>query len=210
MILHPQQNLYALSLVTIAADLEEAQAIFGDSPHVVFKEEIIGKVDEDINLTGDDLLRAYATQHTSSGQPIVTVEFNDRGTRIFGELTTRIAGSQSDQIAIFLDDKELISPVVSTAITAGSAIIQGRDFTLQRVRDLGLLLESGSLPLTIDLIQERSVDAILGADSLRKSVVAGSVGLALVLMFMILYYRVPGLIAAVALVIYATLILGDV
>ena len=76
------------------------------------------------------------------------------------------------------------------------------------MRDLALLLESGTLPLPIELLRERTVDAILGADSLRKSLIAGVVGLALVLTFMVLYYRLPGLLAAVALVIYAGLVLA--
>ena len=201
-------NRFAFNIDELAADLEEAQAIFGDEPTVLFNEEILGKVDEDISLTGEDLSRAYAGTHSGSGVPIVTVEFNQRGARIFGELTSRIAGSQTDQIAIFLDDDELISPQVRTAITAGSAIIQGRDFDVARVRDLALLLESGRLPVPIELIEERNVDAILGADSLRKSVIAGLVGLGLVLIFMTLYYRVPGLVASVALLIYASVLLA--
>ena len=90
----------------------------------------------------------------------------------------------------------------------GSAYISGNDFTIQRVRDLALILESGRLPIPIELIQERDVDAILGADSLAKSIVAGAMGLALVLLFMIMYYRVPGVVAAVALMIYGALVLS--
>jgi preprotein translocase subunit SecD len=79
---------------------------------------------------------------------------------------------------------------------------------LERVRDVALLLESGRLPVPIELIQERDVDAILGADSLRKSVIAGLVGLGLVLAFMVLYYRVPGIVASVSLIIYASMVLA--
>ena len=186
--------------------VEAAEALLGDAPTVELV-EIQAKVDEDIGLTGDDLARAYPSQHAQSGVPIVTVEFKDKGARIFGELTKRIAGTD-DQVAIFLDDVELISPRVETAITGGSAIIQGRDFTIERVRDISLLLESGRLPVPIALDQERDVDAILGADSLAKSVVAGLVGLGLVFLFMTLYYRVPGLVASVALVMYAAMVLA--
>ena len=76
------------------------------------------------------------------------------------------------------------------------------------MKDLALLLESGRLPVPIELIQERDVDAILGADSLRKSVIAGGVGLLLVLLFMTLYYRIPGLVASLALLIYAGIVLS--
>ena len=192
--------------------LDIARQRVGDRPEFVFT-EIIGTIDEDIGLTGDNLARAFPGQHTQSGIPIVNLEFDSEGTRIFGELTLDIVRKQEtegirDQIAIFLDDDELISPTVQTAITAGTAIIQGRDFTVERVRDLSLQLEAGRLPVPIVLIQERDVDAILGADSLAKSVVAGLVGLSLVLIFMTLYYRLPGLVASVALIIYATLVMA--
>ena len=188
-------------------DLEVAREMVGDDSTVRFS-EIQTQVDTSINLTGDDLARAYPSQQSQSGAPIVVLEFKERGAKIFGDLTSRIAGSPTDAIAIFLDDEELISPTVSSAITSGAAIIQGRDFTVERVRDVALLLEAGRLPIPINQVEKRTVDAILGADSLRKSVIAGMVGLGLVLLFMVLYYRVPGAAAAVALVIYAALILA--
>ncbi len=192
--------------------LEAARQRVGNNPTFLFT-EIIGTSDEDIGLTGDNLARAFPGQHAQSGIPIVNLEFDSEGTRIFGELTLDIVRKQEtegirDQIAIFLDDDELISPTVQTAITAGTAIIQGQDFTVERVRDLSLQLEAGRLPVPIELIQERDVDAILGADSLARSVVAGFVGLGLVLLFMTLYYRLPGLVAAIALIIYATLVMA--
>ena len=193
--------------------LEVMKERVGDSAQIRFI-ELQGSVDEDTGLTGDDLSRAFPGQHTASGLPIVNLEFDDRGTRIFGELTQDIIVKQQDtgirdQIAIFLDGNELISPEVNAVITSGTAIIEGRqDFTIERVRNLALLLESGRLPIPIELIQERGVDAILGADSLAKSVVAGLIGLALVLVFMVLYYRLPGLVAAVALVIYVSIVLA--
>ena len=91
---------------------------------------------------------------------------------------------------------------------SSNLIISGQDFTVERVRDLALLLESGRLPIPIELIQERDVDAILGEDSLAKSVVAGFIGLGLVLVFMTLYYRLPGLIASVTLVLYSGMVLA--
>jgi preprotein translocase subunit SecD len=189
----------------------DAQSLIGPNAKIFFT-EIQGQADEDIGLTGDDLARAYPSQD-GVGAPIVNLEFNDRGTRIFGELTSAIVAKerstgQADQIAIFLDDVELIAPTVQSAITAGTAQVSGQGFTIERVRDLALLLESGRLPFSIDLIQERDVDAILGKDSLRKSVIAGFIGLSLVLLFMTLYYRLPGLIASVALVLYTGMVLA--
>jgi len=203
----PPDNVFST-----APNAAAAQTLLGDSPEIFFV-EIQGKVDEDIGLTGDDLSNAYAGQHSASGAPIVNLEFNSEGTRTFGELTEVIVAKtqrtgERDQIAIFLDDEELIAPVVETVITAGSAFIQGRDFTVQRVSDLALLLESGRLPVPIELIQERTVDAILGADSLSKSAVAGIIGVALVLLFMILYYRASGIVASLALLIYGMLLLA--
>lgn len=195
------------------SSVESLQALLGDSPTVEFT-EVLGFSDVEIcsdkecGLTGEDLERAYASQQQTTGQPIINIEFNARGTKIFGKLTQEIAGT-SDSIAIFLDGEELISPIVQTAITSGTAIIQGRDFTIDRVRDLSLLLEAGSLPVSIgDPIQERDVDAILGAESLSKSVSAGLIGLVLVLVFMTLYYRVPGVVASVALIFYAAIVLA--
>ena len=185
---------------------EDAQARFPEGSQIDVV-EVRGKVDEDIGLTGEDLARAYPGQRHGTGLPIVNVEFDSEGTRKFGELTTEIAGTP-DLLAIILDDQELIAPTVREPILGGTAFIEGQDFTFERVRDISLLLESGRLPIPITLIKEESVDAILGADSLAKSVVAGLVGLALVLLFMALYYRAAGVVAAMALVIYAVLLLA--
>ena len=203
-------NKYVISLIESLVDSEDpladAEQQFPPGGELVFK-LIKGRVDEDINLTGDDLARAYPGQHQGSGAPIVNIEFNGEGTRKFAEITTEIAGT-ADQIAIFLDDEELIAPVAEQAITGGTAFISGRDFTIERVRDIALLLESGRLPIPIELILEKDVDAILGSDSLQKSVRAGVVGLVLVFLFMLLYYRMPGLIAALALLIYALMLIA--
>ena len=187
-------------------DLATAQGLVGDAATIIFIEQP-GRIDEDFGLGGDNLSRAYASLHATSDQPIINLEFDSLGTRLFGEKTTDIAGSPTDSIAIFLDEEELIAPVVRQPITTGTAIIEG-GFTLERAQDISLLLEGGRLPFDITLIQERSVDAILGSDSLAKSVVAGVVGLALVFLFMTLYYRVPGLVASIALLIYTLLVLA--
>jgi protein-export membrane protein SecD len=207
----PDTNIFGMALLStsgrpLADTIQATRDLFGADPEVDFV-EIYGAFDEDVGLTGDDLARAYAGTHHASGLPIVNIEFNGDGARRFGELTQEIAGT-TDLLAIFLDDEELIAPGVTQAITGGAAFIQGRDFTPDRARDISQLLEAGRLPIPIELVQERDVDAILGADSLRKSVIAGLIGLALVLVFMVAYYRVPGLIAAVALIIYGVLMLA--
>ena len=202
----PNDNKFLINLAFSASTIEDVMERFTPDAKIVLG-ELIGAMDEGIGLSGEDLARAYPGQHQSSGLPIVNIEFNSEGTRKFGEITTDIAGTP-DLLAIVLDEEELIAPAVNQPITRGVAFIQGRDFTFERVSEISLLLEGGRLPIPITLIQERDIDAILGADSLAKSVVAGVVGLALVLVFMILYYRIPGIVASVALVIYGILLLS--
>ena len=206
----PDTNMFAMALITgigqpIAPSIDKTNQLFG--PDIEFElVEIIGAIDEDVGLTGDDLSRAYAGTHQTTGAPIVNIEFNAQGAKRFGELTRDLLNTD-DRLAIFLDEEELISPGVNQVITGGSAYIEGRDFTPDRVRDISQLLEAGRLPIPIELIQERDVDAILGADSLKKSVLAGAIGLLLVIIFMILYYRIPGLIAGITLILYASFLI---
>ena len=197
---------YAISLIGAVEDVAEAEAMFGGVPELRLT-ETLGKLDEDIGLTGEDLARAYAGTHQTTGLPIVNLEFKAEGSRKFGEVTTRIA--QTSEVTPFiLDGVELMAPGAQRAILTGTAFVESPNFTIERVRDIALLLESGRLPIPIELIRERTVDAILGSDSLAKSVVAGLAGLALVLLFMVLYYRLPGVVAAAALMIYGTLLLA--
>ena len=187
--------------------VEEAKNALGESPKFELLSILIGQRDEVIGLTGEDLERAYPGQHQQTNKPIINIEFNEDGTRKFAELTTDIAGT-NDRIAIFLDQDELISPVVNQPILGGAAFIDGPTFTIDRVNDLALMLESGRLPVPIKLLQERDVDAVLGADSLSKSYYAAGVGLLLVVVFMILYYRIPGLFASMALFFYCLLVIA--
>tara|TARA_B100000745_G_scaffold8813_1_gene7041 strand:- start:742 stop:2445 length:1704 start_codon:yes stop_codon:yes gene_type:complete len=187
--------------------VDEAKNALGESPKFELLSILVGQRDEVIGLTGEDLERAYPGQHQQTNKPIINIEFNEDGTRKFAELTTEIAGT-NDRIAIFLDQDELISPVVNQPILGGAAFIDGPTFTIDRVNDLALMLESGRLPVPIKLLQERDVDAVLGADSLSKSYYAAGVGLLLVVVFMILYYRIPGLFASMALFFYCLLVIA--
>ena len=103
---------------------------------------------------------------------------------------------------------EIVAPVVNQPILAGAAFIEGPTFTPERVHTIAIQLESGRLPIPIEVVQEQDVDAVLGAESLRKSLIAGIVGLCLVLLFMVMYYRMAGLVAAVALLIYTAAVLS--
>lgn len=200
-------------------DVEEAKRLIGQTAKLEFKERTCTNVDcsqfEDvpIGLTGDNLARAFPGQDPVTGSPIINIQFDSQGASTFAELTRRIAGDPNKRIAIFLDNQELIAPTVEEPILNGQGIIRGPDsgpgrFTTERVRTLSIQLESGALPVDLELIQESDVDAVLGTDSLNRSFQAGIVGLALVLFFMVAYYRVPGLVAGIALAIYAAITLA--
>jgi preprotein translocase subunit SecD len=140
-------------------------------------------------------------------RPIVTLVFNDDGAAAFFEWTDRVA-RQGDRLAIYLDNEELVAPSAQAGISGGRAIIEGGSFTTEGVRTIAIQLRSGALPVGLDLIQERTVDAALGKDSLQKSLIAGGIGLLLVLVFMISYYKIPGLVASIALISYMVILLA--
>ena len=164
-------------------------------------------VDTDLGLTGNDLDRAFTGVDNVTGQPRVHLEFNNKGRTILREVTTRIAGNELARLPIFLDGVQLTSPVVRSPILNGNPVIEG-GFTRDSANTLAIQLESGRLPVPLKLLREDTVDAILGADSLRKSLIAGLVGLGLVLVFMVVYYKMAGVVAATALLIYAVIILA--
>jgi preprotein translocase subunit SecD len=116
-------------------------------------------------------------------------------------------GVQKKQLGIFLDDQPITTPTVQQAITEGRGRITG-NFTLDEARNLVIQLNAGALPLPVSVEEERTVDATLGADSVRKSVVAGEIALVVVALFMILYYRMLGVVAAAALFVYTLLVLA--
>ena len=189
----------AKSLIQQTAELELMERTCQDAGCLSF-------VDSDIGLTGRDLDRAFRGRDPTTNLPVVNLHFNSRGASIFRDLTTRLAGDDFKRIAIFLDQQEISAPRVEAAILDGRGVISG--LTNEEARDLAIQLESGRLPVPLELIRENTVDALLGADSLRKSLIAGLIGLGLVLLFMVTYYRFAGLVAGVALLVYAVIILA--
>lgn len=162
-----------------------------------------GQVDgELLGLTGAYLRSNSYVGFDQVGNPFVGFEFQDAGGRLFEQITRRNIGQQ---IAIFLDQELLSAPVVQGVI-ADTGTITG--LGLERARELVVQLNAGALPLELTVLQEQTVDATLGEDSVRQSVLAGQIGLLLVALFMILYYRLPGVLSAVALGIYAILTLA--
>ncbi len=155
-------------------------------------------------LTGKDLKRAYVSFDPNTQLPEVGIEFNDQGKKLFGELTTRNVGKP---IAIFLDNELKSAPNVKQAITDGSAVING-DFTTETAKKLAQNLNTGALPVPISLISQQTVGASLGNESLVKSLKAGLIGFLLVAIFMIVFYRLPGILAVLALCIYTFLVLA--
>ena len=193
--------------------IDEAKDLIGQTALLEFKERTCDTVvcanytDADLGLTGDDLDRAEAAADPVGVGWVVNLQFDGRGSDIFSDLTRRIAGVETKRIAVFMDDQEIIAPVSRAWIRDGNTQISG-DFTREEARTLAIQLESGRLQVPLKLIQESSTGPILGAESLRNSLYAGLVGLGLVLVFMIAYYRMAGVVAAFALVFYAVMVLA--
>jgi len=151
-------------------------------------------------LTGADLESAAAAQGQFSGY-VVDIQFSDSGTTAFATYT---AQHVADILAIVLDKQIISAPSISEPITEGRAQITG-NFTLEEANGLAVQLRYGSLPIPLKVVESKAVGPTLGQDSLDKSLRAGIIGLALVIAFMVLYYRLPGVIASIALLIYAVL-----
>ena len=155
-------------------------------------------------LSGKQLKRTEVSQDSRTGQVQVALQFNDEGTKLFADLTRRSVGKL---VAIFLDGPPISIPRVNEPILNGSAVISG-SFSIQEAKLLAQRLNSGALPVPVELISQQKVGATLGAESMQKSLMAGIYGLIAVLLYMIIYYRLPGLLASVALCIYTLLTLS--
>jgi preprotein translocase subunit SecD len=170
--------------------------------------ELETKLFERTGLTGKNLKYAQATPTQVGNNWSVGLEFDAKGGELFAQLTKELAGT-GRRLGIFLDDKPISTPVVGqefaqTGITGGRAEITG-SFNFESANELALQLRGGALPVPVEIVENRTVGATLGRDSVQRSIYAGVGGLSLVLIFMVVYYRLPGLIADVALVIYALL-----
>lgn len=178
-------------------DPEKAIAMLGRTAMLQFKDQ-----DGNVVLTGKDLKDAKA-QISNGNQAVVGLEFNDEGGKKFADLTARNIGRQ---IAIVLDGDVLTAPVVQEAITGGRAQISGSR-TMEEAERLAILLRSGSLPVKIEVMENRTVGPTLGQDSKEKSIKAFSIGIIGVFVFMLVFYRLSGLVADVALLLYVMLLL---
>jgi len=155
-------------------------------------------------LSGKHLKNAYVDyQAQGIGSPQIALQFDDEGTRLFAEITKRNIGKP---VAIFLDSEIISQPTVQNEIVAGQAVITG-DFNTQTANDLVKRLNEGALPVPITLVGQQSVDASLGESALQESLFAGLVGLGAVAIFMVFYYRLLGLVAVLALLLYTAMLL---
>ncbi len=191
------------------SDLKEAKAFIGDTAELEFKKE--AGVDENGNqiwettgLTGKDLSKAILSTD-QAGSWVVDLEFNGDGTKKFAQLTTDLVGQQ---MAIFFGGDLISAPVIREKILQGRAQISGGNsgFEHSEAERMVNLLNAGALPVPAEIVEENIVGPTLGADSLEKSKFAGLLGLGLVMLFMLWYYRVPGLIADIALLIYSLIL----
>lgn len=152
-------------------------------------------------LTGAHLKRASLTFDQTGGLPSITLDLNEEGAQRFGEVTKANVGRM---LAIVLDGGLLSSPVIREEITGGRAVISG-EFTVAEAREIVRSLNYGALPVKVSLLETRTVGASLGADTLQKGTVALGLAILVVSLYMVIWYRLPGLLSAVALSAYAAL-----
>ncbi len=190
------------------SDLNQAKAYIGETAELDFRKPIMKgdtEIWEPTGLTGKDLTRANLSTNSQNGQWVVDLEFNGEGTKKFAELTKKMVGQQ---MAIFFNGELQSAPVIREAITGGRAQISGGEngFVYEEAKTMVDLLNAGALPVPAKIIEENTVGPTLGADSIAKSKIAGVLGLGFVMIFMIAYYRAPGIIANIALIIYGLIL----
>lgn len=187
------------------SDVQKAKELLGSTAKLEFKDE-----EGNVVLEGKDIVAnrtaAEPQQGTTAGLTAasawqIKVVLTSEGREKFAAATSANIGKQ---IAIYLDEILISAPTVQSAITDGEAIITG-DFTAQSARDFALQLKSGALPVPVKLVQEQTVGASLGSDAISQSLMAGLIGVFLVMLFMTAYYRWCGILASLALIVYAVL-----
>lgn len=198
-------------------DVNQAIELIGKTAQLDFREEgtVSAKLDstdsailsvlsmKKSGLTGKNLKRAQVSFNPQSGKPEVALEFDTQGAKLFETITGRNVGKP---LGIFLDDQILSfpPPVVQSTISGGLAVISGQ-FSTSYAKQLVIALNAGALPVPIKIIEQKNIGATLGQESIQKSMTAGGIGLLIVGLFMIFNYGILGLIAVLALMIYALL-----
>ncbi|MBU4482203.1 protein translocase subunit SecD, partial [Candidatus Parcubacteria bacterium] len=207
---YPQlvQSQFGYHIINKLETRGEAENLEVHSSHILFKtkseQDYLGETQWlRTDLSGKHLARAQVQFDPQTGEPEVGLEFNDEGKDLFAEITTRNVGKP---VAIFLDGFAISIPTVNEPIREGNAVISGR-FNIQEAKELVQRLNAGALPVPIEIISQQTVGASLGEESVDKSLIAGLIGLLAVAIFMILFYRLPGLLAILALAIYIAIVL---
>ncbi len=149
-------------------------------------------------MTGRDL-RTAGVQLDQYGASTIAFELTETGAQIFGDYTAAHVG---DILAIVLDNRVLSNPRINSAIPDGQGVIEGQ-FTPDEAESLAVQMRYGALPIPLEVVNRQTIGATLGADSVRSSIIAGLIGLITILLFMTVYYRLPGFLAALALILYA-------
>lgn len=190
-------------------DIGSAIALIGETPLLDFREvdpTATGTQSQYIytNLTGEYITGAKLVFDQTTGAPQVQINFNSTGADIFAKMTAKNIGKP---LAIFLDNQLIEAPTVQSAITGGQAVITG-GFTIAQAQILVERFSAGALPAPIKLVNQQTISASLGTDSLKKVIFAGAIGTLLVILFMLFYYRLLGVFAALSLIIYIALTLG--
>lgn len=180
-------------------DKDEVINLIGKTGKLTFKDPN-GKV----ILTGSDVKEAGAYLAQDTQKPTIDLTLKASGTKKFADATQKFLGQK---IAIYMDDQQLTNPTVDAVITNGKAIITG-SATLEEAKNQADIIKSGALPVKLKVVQSQVVGASLGADAFPKSVLAGGVAMAIIFFFMLLVYRVPGLMADIALVLFTVLVLA--
>lgn len=204
-----QQQQEKLLQLAAATKQKDPAAIAKAKQELTGVRDAIRNLFEDIGLGGKNLKDAFPEPASTVGSAWnVGIRFDSEGGERFAKLTKDLAGT-GRSLGIFLDGDLISAPVVgpefaSTGITGGSAVITG-NFTASSSNDLAVQLKGGALPFPVEVGEIRAVGATLGRDSIQRSIYAGIGGLILVLIFMVVYYRLPGAIANIALIIYSIL-----
>jgi protein-export membrane protein SecD len=191
-----QEEMAATSALTGTGTLTGTGEVTPTTPLLPEQQTIYETV-----FTGRDLRRAGVNSDPATGEFIVLFEMQPEAAQKFAEFTANHIGQH---LTIVLDGEIVSSPVIQSTIPDGAGSITG-DFTYQSARSLAVQLQYGALPVPLEVESQRSIGATLGAESVEKSVTAGIIGLVTVLLFMVIYYRLPGGLASLALIIYALL-----
>ncbi len=194
----------AANLVGKTAQLEFREVESTDSSALILYDTT-----KSTGLTGADLKKAQVTfgngsSNANQGAPQVSVQFTDDGAKKFADITARNVGKQ---LPIFLDQELLSAPVVQQEISGGNAVITG-NYTTDSAKRFAVQLNAGALPVPIKIIEQRSIGATLGQESVNKSIIAGGIGLGIVMAYMLAYYGLLGLVADLALIIYSLFVLA--